>query len=365
MNTEAFLPAFGNKPKHNIGRKAVTADFIEGLNKPIGHRKRATLLIGQRGMGKTALLLEFAEMAEQNNYVAARVTAGDDMLSEIIQTIQVNGAAHIPGSKAKVKGFSAGALGFSFGLTFTDETEAQFGFRIKLGLLCDELATYGKSILVLVDEVQSNTPQMRSLATTYQHLVGEGKDIALVMAGLPGSMSAVLNDDILTFLNRAHKVYLEPLPRGEIIVCYAEEFTNQGRSIEPRLLEKAASATKGYPYLFQLIGYYTLAYAQVSDVITPKIVRQAIQSSKQDMIDSIFGAALKPVSSRDREFLQAMARDPEDSKIADIKDRMGVNQSYAQKYRTRLIEAGIIAPTKRGELSFAIPYLGEYLRGEF
>jgi hypothetical protein len=365
MSTDAFLPAFGNRPKHSIGRRGLTTDFIEGLSLPTGHHKRATLLIGQRGTGKTALLLEFAELAERNNYVPARVTASDDMLAEIIQTIQVNGTRFIPDSKTRVKGFSAGALGFSFGLTFTDETETQFGFRIKLGLLSDELAKHGKGILILVDEVRSNTPQMRSLATTYQHLIGEGKNIAITMAGLPSSMSAVLNDDILTFLNRAHKLYLEPLPYGEISVCYATEFANQGKTIKPNLLEEIVIATKGYPYLFQLIGYYILSYAQSSDVITAEIVEQTIRSSKREMIDSIFSAALKPISARDRDFLQAMAKDIKDSRIADIKERMGVTQSYAQTYRTRLIEAGVIAPTRRGELTFVIPYLGEYLRGEF
>jgi hypothetical protein len=83
------------------------------------------------------------------------------------------------------------------------------------------------------------------------------------------------------------------------------------------------------------------------------------------MIDSVFSAALKPVSARDRDFLQAMSKDLKDSKVSGIKKRMGVTQSYAQKYRTRLIEAKVIAPTKRGELTFVIPYLGEYLRGEF
>jgi hypothetical protein len=364
-DTNSFLPAFGNKPKNIIGRKGITVDFVTGLSLPIGHRQRATILVGQRGTGKTALLLEFSELAEKNGFVVARVTASETMLDEIIQTIQIAGAPFVATTRPKIKGFSAGALGFSFGLTFTEETKTQFGFRVKLSMLCEELGKYQKGVLILVDEVQANTPEMRVLATTYQNLVGDNKNIAMVMAGLPTSISAVLNDDILTFLNRAHKVYLEPLPYGEISISYAAEFTKLGRRIDADALESAVTSTRGYAYLYQLIGYYTLNYAQNSEVITAEIVKCAVRSSQHEMVESIFTAALKPLSARDVDFLKAMSRDVENSRISDIRERMKVSQSYVQKYRTRLIEAGVIASVSRGELTFLIPYLGEYLRGEF
>ena len=59
------------------------------------------------------------------------------------------------------------------------------------------------------------------------------------MAGLPSSISSVLNDDVLTFLNRANKVYLEPLPYGETSAAYASEFARQGKKIAPDVLDEA------------------------------------------------------------------------------------------------------------------------------
>ena len=363
-DTYAFLPAFGNRPSHIIGRDSITNSFVDAISLPVGHRNRATILIGQRGTGKTTLLLEFADLAQKNNFIPARVTANDDMLTEIIQAIQINGSSFAQSPRNKVKGFSAGAFGFSIGLTFTDETETKFGFKAKLELLCSELEKHKKGIAILVDEVQSNTPQIRSLATTYQYLVGENKNIVVVMAGLPTSISAVLNDDILTFLNRANKTYLKPLPFGEMSVNYATQFAKRGKSIEAEVLEEAVYATKGYPYLFQLIGYYILDLSRETDVITGDVVRAAIGASKHDLVDGIFQAVLKPLSKQDREFLKAMAKDPEESSISDIKDRMEKSQTYAQTYRARLIGAGVIAPVNRGTLAFTVPYLGEYLRNE-
>jgi ATP-dependent Clp protease ATP-binding subunit ClpA len=55
-DTIAFLPAFGNRPDRIVGRDDVIAGFLDGLSQPIGHKNRTSILIGQRGTGKTALL---------------------------------------------------------------------------------------------------------------------------------------------------------------------------------------------------------------------------------------------------------------------------------------------------------------------
>jgi predicted AAA+ superfamily ATPase len=91
-DTTVFLPTFGNRPARLIGRDSVIEAFHKGLSHQVGHPDRATLLIGQRGMGKTALLLEFAECAEKEGFVVARVTATTAMLDDILGAIQRKGA---------------------------------------------------------------------------------------------------------------------------------------------------------------------------------------------------------------------------------------------------------------------------------
>ena len=57
-----------------------------------------------------------------------------------------------------------------------------------------------------------------------------------------------------------------------------------------------------------------------------------------------------------------MAHDEAESSVAEVARRMGVSVDYAQKYRTRLISAGIVRPSRRGYLAFAVPYLQSYLQ---
>jgi hypothetical protein len=56
-----------------------------------------------------------------------------------------------------------------------------------------------------------------------------------MMAGLPSAISSVLYDDILTFLNRACKVHLEPLNLEDIRVYYAQTFARLKSASMPRL----------------------------------------------------------------------------------------------------------------------------------
>jgi hypothetical protein len=364
MSMNPFKPTFGNRPLRIVGRENTIYDFTEALSSPVGHPGRASLLIGQRGFGKTSLLIEFAEIASDLGYVAVRVTANEQMLDEILQIIQSDGAKYIKERKKVLSGISAGALGFSFGLTFTEETEKQFGFRVKLTMLLDKLATYDKGVLLLIDEVQSSSPKIRELAATFQHLVGEEKNIAIVMAGLPSAISSVLNDEILTFLNRSNKIYLGAIPESEILVFYSDCFRQLGIEIGEKPLFTLAKAADGYPFLLQLLGYHALKLANGSGSIDDKIVRAAIRSSTVDLIDSVHKPCLNPLSDMDIDFLKTMAPDKNGSSMTDIQQRLGVSQGYAQMYRKRLIDAGLVDSARRGKLEIIVPYLREYLNGE-
>ena len=199
-----FQPTFGNRPEKYIGRDGVIEQFVEGLREPIGSRNRCTLFLGQRGMGKTALLLELGDRAQKEGYVVARVTAHEGMPGAIIEQLQLNGSKYFGDERPKLKGVSAGVLGFSFGLTFSEVTQKQYGFRSKMSLLCDRLAEKGMGALILIDEVRTSAA-MREVASAYQELVGDRKNVAIAMAGLPHAVSAILNDDVL-FKNGALKM---------------------------------------------------------------------------------------------------------------------------------------------------------------
>lgn len=358
-----FQPTFGNRPEKYIGRDGVIEKFMAGLREPVGSRNRCTLFLGQRGMGKTALLLELSDRAQKEGYVVARVTAHEGMPQAIIEQFQLNGSKFFNDSKRKLTGVAAGALGFSFGLTFSEAAERQYGFRSKMSLLCDRLAEKGKGALILIDEVRTSAA-MREVASAYQELVGDQKNVAIAMAGLPHAVSALLNDSVLTFLNRATRVELGLISTNLIRAYYERSFRTIGIKVSDELLDRAALTTRGFPYLMQLIGYYVIEYTPEGGEVTEAIMDKVELSAMGDMEANVFTPILNPLSDNDRIFLRAMARVSGTVTTAKLQTKLGKKGPAIQPYRKRLIDEGVIEAPRRGELVFAVPYIAEYLLEE-
>ena len=358
-----FQPTFGNRPEQYIGRDGVIGQFMAGLKEPIGSRDRCTLFLGQRGMGKTALLLELSDRASKEGYVVARVTAHEGMSQAIIEQFQLNGSKYFNDEKRKLTGMTAGVLGFSFGLTFSDAAERQYGFRSKMSLLCDKLAEKDKGALILIDEVRTSAA-MREVAAAYQELVGDRKNVAIAMAGLPHAVSNLLNDSVLTFLNRATRVELGLISTNLIRAYYERAFKSIKIEASDDILDRAALSTRGFPYLMQLIGYYVIQYTPERGAVTDAIMDKAEKAAMGDMEKNVFEPILNPLSDNDKIFLKALARCGGTVTTAKLQAELGREGPAIQPYRKRLIEAGVIEAPRRGELVFAVPYLAEYLLGQ-
>lgn len=359
-----FSPSFGNRPAYLVGRDAVLEALSESLDSRPGGKERAILLLGQRGSGKTVLLWEVADIAREKGFIVANPTvASDGMLGRIVEKIQDDGERFVKMHTTHLAGGSVGALGFSAGLQFTRDVQETKSFEYKLTQLARRLTSLGRGMLILVDEL-TNSSEVRQLVIAYQELVGEGLNVALVMAGLPAAVAATLNDKVLTFLNRARKIALEPLRDGDVDAFFARAFDQLGLSVSPVLRRQATQAVQGSPYMLQLVGYYMAAYAEPDGTVGERELTEALQTAQTDYENDVCETTLVALSGKDIEFLTAMTDDERVSRTADIAQRMGVDNSYAQKYRKRLIDAGIIEAAGHGSVSFAVPYLKDYLDGQ-
>lgn len=181
------------------------------------------------------------------------------------------------------------------------------------------------------------------------------------MAGLPHAVSSVLNDSVLTFLNRATKVELGMISTNLIRAYYEQAFKSVGIKTTDEILDRAALSTRGFPYLMQLIGYYVIQYTSEGEALTNDIMNKSEKAAMRDMEDNVFKPILAPLSDNDRVFLQALARCGEIVTTAKLQAKLGKKGPAIQPYRKRLIEAGVIESPRRGELVFAVPYLADYL----
>lgn len=359
-----FSPAFGNRPSSIVGREPVLNGLLDGLETEPGNRDRSVILLGQRGSGKTVLLWELADRAVERGFIVASPTiVSEEMLPRILEKIEDKSENLLAGRGPRVSGGSFGALGFSIGLEVGGATEPRSP-QFRLTRLARELTAQGMGVLILVDELQANSTEVRQLVSVYQEMIGERLNVALVMAGLPGAVSATLNDKVLTFLNRARKVALKPLRTSDVDAFYADAFKRLGIRLDDEGRRVAARFTQGSPYLLQLVGHNIVLRAEDDGAIGEEALRHALRVAQEDFEEDVCRTTLAALSEKDVAFLRAMSEDEDRSRVADVAERMGVSFDYAQKYRRRLIDAGVIEAPSRGWVSFAVPYLAERLRDE-
>lgn len=261
-----------------------------------------------------------------------------------------------------VTGATIGVLGFSAGIQTEPLKEPGRSFAYRLLELCEKAGKAGKGILILVDEVHANSEELKKLIIAYQEMVGEGQDIAVVFAGLPAAISRTLNQHVLTFFNRSAKLRLEPIPVSEINIYYRDSFEKLGIQLSDEWIERAAKETEGSPYLMQLIGHYIAISSARTGTLSGQDYERALSLARKEFIQDICETTLSPLSERDVRFLRAMSSDDGESAVKDICSRLHASSSYVQRYKTRLIEAGVITQNRRGFVSYAVPYLREYFQ---
>lgn len=310
------------------------------------------------------MLNKVQEVAQSNGWLVISETATPGFINRLA-------TIHLPSLLAELtiagkKRLSGVTLPFGAGGATWDNPrrgDIPVNFRSQLELVTDILAENSTGILITIDEIHyRQIEELREFGATIQHAFRDGRDVAFAAAGLPSAVSSVLNDDVLTFLQRAERHNLGRVSLVDVEEAIRRPIVESGREIDAEACHEAALATGGYPFLIQLIGQYIWRQHSKEKAITSADVASGVAIARRRMGALVYEPALADISDVDRTFLVAMAQDPGPSKMSDVCSRLGVNPNYASQYRLRLIEAGLVESSRYGEVDFAQPFLREYLQ---
>jgi type II secretory pathway predicted ATPase ExeA len=355
-----FKPSFGKNPPQLIGRDDILANIKDALTSGADGEENASLVTGQRGMGKTVMLNALAKELRSAGWITVEVSNSDNMLTDIIDQIddQVSGR-----KKHEITGMNLSVFGFGAGVQ-TAATKSGTGWRMRVTKRLRELSKQQIGVLFTIDEVHSDSKTLKEFALSYQHFVREDHKVAVAMAGLPSEISDLLQDKVLTFLRRAYQIRLSNIDIPEVEIGLLATIEKNDRTIGPRELRAAAEATEGYPYLIQLVGAGIWKVHPETAAIAMDDVTIGVAAARRKLYDNIIRPVYRSLSKKDKEFLRAMAEIPAESNMRGIGEKMAVSENYLSNYRQRLIDADVIYAAGRGEVDFVIPYLRNYLLEE-
>ena len=354
-----FTPGFGSVPPYLAGRKGLLEDMHRAFERGKGDPNLSTIIIGPRGTGKTALLSRIAQDASASGWVTASVSAVPGMLDDVIERTCESAEELLDNSEhLRLKGVT---FGQSVGLEFDRAQRLQGNWRSKMNAVLKQLDRYETGLLITVDGVQADLDEMVQLASVYQHFVQEGRRVALLMAGLPPNVSSLISSKYVSFLRRARQRHLGRIADVEVASAFRKTVLGAGGEIDDGGLDLAVSSIDGFPYMMQLVGYWTWEESASSSIGLADVER-GVRMAARDFEDGVLAATYRELSKGDLRFLAAML--PEDeSSLADIAARMGVASNYASKYKERLLESGVIGGCGHNTFRFDLPGFRGYLQG--
>ncbi len=282
------------------------------------------------------------------------------MLEDMLQQALKSATEFLPAKeKKRLSGISIGNL---FSLSWEKEGVSRANWRTQIEAILDALAKHGIGLLFTIDEVNPHLKEIISFASTYQLMLRENRKVALLMAGLPSMVSSLLNDRSVSFLRRASRYDLERIDDYEIEDAFRKTVEGFGKKIEPTALKKAVKAISGSPYMMQLVGFRSWQQAGEKKELSARAITEGISLAKKDFESRVLKSTIEELSNGDKAFLRAMLTDDDVVEINAIEKQLKKSSGYVSRYRARLIERGVIEPSGRGQVTFALPGLKEYLK---
>ena len=366
-----FRPTFGRPPHTLAGRDEAMRRLRVAMSAGPDHPDYSMLLKGPRGSGKTVLLAAMRDAAERHGLATVRVIAkpehtfADALIEQMTAADEAGGRRRVSSAQVSVLGTGAGV---SMQAPEAREQSVHTRMLTAMDHLADRAQRNAKGALITIDEFHNaNIAAARDFAHALQDVAKiDGKPVMLVAAGLPSMEETVLADPGMTFFQRIARMQMDPLTSAEASRALRVPIEAAGGTISDEALQTAVTATSGYPFMVQLVGYHSWEFCTDSAaVISIADVHSAVDAATKDMEAQVFAPIVRELSHIDRHVLAAMSRlDEDEVGLRDVARVAGKTSSYLGVYAERLCAAGVIHRPARGRLRFVHATMRNWLRRE-
>ena len=363
-----FSPTFGVSPPVLAGRDNVLADMDEVIDGNVYSPACASLLLGIRGMGKTALLNAIEDRARGQGWLTISESGYPRGLIRRITLLASELAFNLDAEESPPAGRRlAGTTLLGVGIATESVPEPERpppSLTTILTGLGERLAERSSGLLITIDELHdADAGEVREFGSIFQ-LASRRRELPIAFTGasLPELRHTLLSGAKSTFLQRCAQYDLGPLKVPEVEQALRSPIERAGGEIAARLLRQAVEASGGHPFMVQLIG--ARMWASAADPaagISADEVRQGIAEALQRFGGSVYGPVWSRLTEPERRFLVAMvADDDRPSPMSAVGSRWGLNYSSLSTYRRRLINKGMIETAGRGLVRFVRPGARDY-----
>ncbi len=381
-----FSPGAGTSPPELAGRSNILQQALLTLARVRrGRSEKSMLIIGLRGTGKTVLLYEIDNLAEQEHYQTIMVEAHekknlpDILLPELRRILFSLDKGEKISSKVKkafriLRSFvSSVKLNFKVSdIDFGIGIEAERGVADSGNLEADLAQVFvalgeaaqdrNTAIAIIIDELQYlKEEELSSLIMAMHKISQKSLPIVLIGAGLPQLVAKA--GQAKSYAERLFDYpELGPLKKEDAILALQQPVQRENISFTQAALNEIIRVTEGYPYFLQEWGHQAWNMAEKSP-IDIDVVKKATVAAIAQLDKSFFRVRFDRLTPREKDYLRALAElGAKSQRSGDVADKLGIDVQSAAPLRNNLIKKGMIYSPNHGDTAFTVPLFGEFMK---
>ena len=379
-----YSPGAGSPPPALVGRDNELRSFDIAVQRlGLGRSAKSLMLTGLRGVGKTVLLREFAQIARKHNWIHQQIEATEDInfpeaTAMLVRRtlLQLSAGQRLAG-RAK-KAFAV-LKSFQLRWNLPSGTDLTVGLDPVAGLadsgiLDDDLADLfievgevaqerGVGASFAIDEIQYlNRKDLAALIVGLHRASQEQLPVLVAGAGLPSIPG--LAGEAKSYAERLFAfTVIDSLEPPEAKTALTNPASDEGTLWDPEALETVISATEGYPYFLQEFGKQAWDAATGPDRITAADVTAAIPIAVDELDTGFFRVRIDRTTDAERSYLSAMASlgtGPYQSGV--VAATMQKTTTQVGPHRDALIKRGLCYSPRHGVIDFTVPMFDQFVR---
>ena len=359
-----FVPSFGVPPPVLTGRDDFLQDMSRILDGALYGKASTSVVVGARGIGKSVLLRVVERHAQQRSWrvlsvtpssrgLSAELTTGAEMLRDSITASQSRGP--------RLSGITILGVGATLEAAPGIQADSDPDLRRLLTEISEHLREEGTALIITIDELQSAKPEeVRDFAKIFQHLRGCRLPVAFLGAGLPELRDTILSGREATFLQRCKIYEIGDLSQRDTRRALGNPFASAGVSVASADLDRMVQASRGYPYMVQLVGASVWDAISHPDKVASEEVDEGISVARSEIGGELYAALWNAMSPLDKRLAVALLHYPDGVSSSQLRASWGGSEKSFGTYRKRLIRHGLARQVERGLIDFDNPDAREF-----
>jgi len=369
------MPAYPVEPPNFAGRKQVLQSMVEAF-KYTSHAKSLNIaVVGEWGIGKTALLLKAQEIASKEfGAISFIIDVQSGQTSDAVLHAIVQKFLHQILREYPKLGLPAGGIREMKSPRLdriAEQNEGNAGytpirFESTLQSLWEAIADKDRIVIIMIDNLEFLDKQelfkvVETIRNVFQALPRSGCKIMAILSGkkIFYDTSAKLYSPTARFFRR---ITLEEFTEQES----AEAMTLPIREISDFSISKEAQAeihrlSEGHPYILKAVCFSAFRELNGKGKLTPKKLSAIMPVIVDILGNDIFGPMLDRASEEEKKILFAFAKSKEDTlSFSEIQSR--AKMSKRGTHLTRLVEKEIVLRTSRGKYRLFHPLFKAFVQ---